>query len=73
MEQVPGDGWSTQCDADQVILQSVGVCNLMAQSILQQVEGEPEVEIFQLGMMVCYCLNRDDRWSFSIVTWYITD
>jgi len=39
MEQVPGDGWSTQCDAEESILQGGGVCNLVAQSFLNQVEG----------------------------------
>ncbi|CAJ1960112.1 unnamed protein product [Cylindrotheca closterium] len=39
MEQVPGDGWSTQCSPEQSNLQGGGVCNLVAQSFLHQVEG----------------------------------
>ncbi|KAL3944661.1 MAG: hypothetical protein SGBAC_001269 [Bacillariaceae sp.] len=39
MEQVPGDGWSTQCNPEQSILQGGGVCNLVAQSFLHLVEG----------------------------------
>jgi hypothetical protein len=39
MEQVPGDGWSSVCEAEASVKQGGGVGNLVAQAFLDQVEN----------------------------------
>jgi hypothetical protein len=61
MEQVPGDGWSSVCDAEASVKQGGGVGNLVAEAFLDQVENADIA--FQSSSS---CLGDIEKGNFTV-------